>query len=141
LIVLAEGTSLTVQIARDTFADHELQGDPIEFFVSDDVYSTDPSHTLMIAKGAVAMGRVISSSISLDHGFSGKLTFTCEYIMGVNGKKVWLRGTPVRSAVKTQIQAKHGGPLAQLGQALAAKQVGYHAGTQFTVYVDQDATL
>ncbi len=139
--VLSEGTLLTVYLAKDAYTTNVGQGDPIEFFVLDNIQSTDPSHALMIAKGAVAMGRVITRSKGFDGGISGKLTFTCEYALRVDGKKIWLRGSKTRSAVETTIQAKHSSVDIQLERSIMRRGIGYPLGTQFDVYVDQDSKM
>ncbi len=140
--VLAEGTALTVQLVRDLYTNNTGQGDPVQYRVSDNVYSTDASHTLMIAKGALGMGRVLVRSKSFGGSVSGKLSFTCEYAQGVDGRRVWLRPSLARTgAVKVEMQVKHGGPGDQLEKGIMRRAAGYPAGTQFTMYVDQDATL
>ncbi len=137
--MITEGMPITVELAKDVNTGNMGQGDPVEFYVSDDIYSTDGSHTLIVAKHAIAMGRVIRLSKAFDKSLSGKLTFTCEYAIGVNGRKVWLRGTAKSTgSVKTEIEAKHSGPDAALSMAIMSSAIGYKAGTQFTVYVDQD---
>ena len=140
--LLAEGTPLTVQLVRDLYTNNTGQGDPVQYSVSEDVYSTDGSHTLIIAKGALAMGRVIVRSKSFAGSVSGKLSFTCEYAQGVDGRRIWLRSSTARTgAVKVEMQVKHGGPGDQVEKGIMRRASGYPAGTQFTMYVDQDATL
>jgi hypothetical protein len=139
--VLSEGTQVTVQLAKDAYTSNMGQGDPVKFTVSNDVLSTDSSHTIVIPTGAIAMGRVVNRSKGFDHGISGKLTFTCEYVLRIDGKKVWLRGTLVRSAVQTEIQAKHSSIDIQLERGIMRRGIGYPAGSQFVVYIDQDSVL
>jgi hypothetical protein len=140
--VLPEGTEITVQLAHDTRTNNMGQGDPVEYVVSDDVFATDAAHTLVLPKGAIAMGRVIRRSKAWEHGPSGRLDFTCEYAVAADGRKVWLRSTQQRSgAVLVPIQAKHSSSPIQVEQGIMRRPIGFEAGTQFLVYVDQDFVL
>ena len=141
--VLAAATPITVVLQSMLRSDVARDGDPVTFHVKDNVYSTDSSHTLFIAKDAVAMGRVI---VAKERGYAGKagtLQFTCDYATAINGKRVYLRSDKLRQVGRSNETGSVA--LAVLtgesGLLLNGRDAKFDAGTPFTLFVDQDAAL
>jgi len=142
-IVLAMGTPVKLELDRTVKSNGSRSGDPVRFHTSEAVYSTDGSNKLFIDKDATAMGHIIVAKRRGFIGRRGDLQFQIDYVMNVQGKRVYLNATCQGGravdrgaiAVTTYILLGAGGLLVQGGDKK------YSEGTQFTVYVDQDAKL
>lgn len=141
--VLAAGTPITVVLQSMLRSDVARDGDPVMFHAKENVFSTDGSHALIVAKDAVAMGRII---VAKERGYAGKagsIQFTCDYVTTVAGKRVYLR----RDKISQVGRSNQNGAVAlavvvgQAGLLLSGRDAKFDAGTPFTLYVDQDATL
>ena len=141
--VLAAGTPITVVLQSMLRSDVARDGDPVMFHAKENVFSTDGSHALIVAKDAIAMGRII---VAKERGYAGKagsIQFTCDYVTTVAGKRVYLR----RDKISQVGHSNQNGAVAlavvtgQAGLLLSGRDAKFDAGTPFTLYVDQDATL
>ena len=143
LPVLGAGAPITVILQTMLRSDMSRDEDPVTFHVNDNVYSTDGSHTLFIAKNAIAMGRVVAAKERSYAGKAGSLQFTCDYAMSIAGKRVYLRRDKISQAghsnetgaiVLTAL-------IGQVGLLVNGRDANFKMGTSFTLYVDQDAAL
>ena len=141
--VLTAGTPVTVVLQSMLRSDVARDGDPVMFHAKEDVFSTDASHTRFISKGAIAMGRVI---VAKERGYAGKagsIQFTCDYVTTVEGKRAYLR----RDKISQVGRSNQNGAIAlavvagEVGLLLSGRDARFDAGTPFTLYVDQDASL
>lgn len=141
--VLAAGTPVPLELAQTIKSNGTGQGDPVEFHVVSDVYSTDTTHTLFIAKGSIAMGHVIVANRRSHFGKPGALTFTVDYALATNGGRVYLHpgvhgGTGRSNKVLSIASAVVVGDIGFMIQGHDKKFV---AGTPVDAAVDQDASM
>lgn len=141
LPVLTAGTPVTVVLQTMLRSDMSRDGDPVTFRVKENIFSSDSSHKLFIAKDAIAMGRILSAKERSFAGHAGTLQFTCDYVTTVTGKRVYLR----RDKISKVGHSNETGSIALTvlagspGLLLNGKDAKFDAGTPFTLYVDQDA--
>lgn len=132
---LPDGTSVKLQV-KDTLASNKSKtGDKVEYVVEEDV--VDVEKRVLIRKGAPATGVITLAKGRGGLGRSGKLEFTCENVLAVDGNTIPLRGD----------QAKRGKSgkasmvavtllLSPLGLFMKGKNITVKQGTVITAYVD-----
>ena len=105
--------------------------------------TTDASHTLFVDKGAIAMGHVIVSTKRGFVGRRGDLQFQIDYVTNVQGKRVYLANTCIggRAADHGAVSVAATVVFGYVGMLIQGGDKKVAAGTQYTVYVDQDAKL
>ena len=98
------------------------EGDPVRFRVAHDVRVED---TVVIPKGAEAVGAMVDGARRKILGIGGKMSFRLESVTALDGQKVSIRATP--SIDKNGISKR---------QLKAAK-----AGAEYVGYVDGSNTV
>ncbi len=84
--VLPKGTIVRLRLDTDLEAGQSKPGDPVRFTVDRDVYGAD--HTLLLAQGMEATGKVTASTAHDRFGRRGQLTFVCKNVRATNGVQV-----------------------------------------------------
>jgi hypothetical protein len=114
--------------------------DEVIFELREDIYG--PNRELLALKGAQAFGHIIRTKKRGMFGKSGKLDFSCDFVKGVDGTKIPLRGTQTNSgkgngtaAVATALVVN------VLGVFINGRDVTVPKGSEFTVYVDKDTAI
>jgi hypothetical protein len=90
VMVLADGTELTVETLELITSKTAVEGDPLTFKVKEDVIV---GGKVLIAKGAIAKGVVSNAKRSGRMGKGGELSIRVESTVTVDGQKVRLRST------------------------------------------------
>ena len=141
--ILREGTIINVELAQTIKSNGTSSGDPIVFHVANDVFSSDDSHTLFIAKGSIAMGHVVVARRRSHIGKSGKLTFMIDYAMTTTGRRVYLRAAKGGGSGDSNKMFSIAATVlfGYAGLLIQGKDIRYNDGTQFVTYVDQDAAM
>jgi hypothetical protein len=91
-VVLGDALPIRLTLAEDIPND-AAEGDPVRFRVAHDVRVGD---TVVIPRGAAAVGVIVDGAKRRILGIGGKITFRLESADAVNGQKVTIRATPVR---------------------------------------------
>jgi hypothetical protein len=142
-LVLPEKTEIKLTLEKDLKSGADKAGETVPYEVDRDVYSPFPSHVLLIPAGAKAFGKVIKSSRRGMLGKSGKLEFTCEYVLAPDGTKVPLRAAPTKEKGRNNTGASVA--IAVLAAPIAllmnGRDVTVHKGQEYTAYVDEDTDL
>jgi hypothetical protein len=89
-VVLGDALPIRLTLAEDIPRD-ALEGDPVRFRVAHDVQVED---TVVIPKGAEAIGVIVDGAKKKILGIGGKMTFRLESVIAVDGRKVTIRATP-----------------------------------------------
>jgi hypothetical protein len=89
-VVLGDALPIRLTLAEDIPGD-ALEGDPVRFRVGHDVRVED---TVVIPKGAEAIGVIVDGAKKKILGIGGKMTFRLESVTAVDGRKVTIRATP-----------------------------------------------
>jgi len=141
--LLREGTIINVELAQTIKSNGTDSGDPIMFHVVSDVYSSDESHTLFIAKGSIAMGHVLVGRRRSHIGKSGKLTFAIDYAMATTGRRIYLRAEKGGGSGDSNKTFSIAATVlfGYAGLLIQGKDIRFNDGTQFVTYVDQDAVM
>jgi serine/threonine protein kinase len=92
-VVLGDALPVHLTLAENIPSD-AAEGDPVRFRVARDVRVED---TVVIAKGAEAIGVIVDGARKKFLGIGGKMTFRLERVDAVNGQKVTIRATPARN--------------------------------------------
>ena len=92
-VVLGDALPVHLTLAESIPSD-AAEGDPVRFKVARDVRVED---TVVIAKGAEAIGVIVDGARKKFLGIGGKMTFRLERVDAVNGQKVTIRATPARN--------------------------------------------
>jgi hypothetical protein len=143
-IVLAEGTPIDITVTKTLKSGAVHDGDPVTFAVASDVLSTSEPHTLFVAKGAIAMGRIILSKKKTMLGGPGDLQFSCDYCLGVDGRRVYLRGGQcIGGKGKSNSTATIAAVVlvGASGLLISGRDSSVAQGTTYRMFVDQEATL
>jgi len=89
-VVLGDALPIRLTLAEDIPKD-AAEGDPVRFRVAHDVRVED---TVVIPRGAEAIGVIVDGAKKKILGIGGKMTFRLERVDAVNGRKVTIRATP-----------------------------------------------
>jgi hypothetical protein len=92
-VVLGDALPIRLILAEDIPGD-ATEGDPVRFKVAHDVRVED---TVVIPKGAEAVGVIVDGAKKKVFGIGGKMTFRLERVNAVDGQKVAVRATPSRN--------------------------------------------
>lgn len=93
-IKLPENTPVKVRMMEEIKSGVSKVGEVVKYEICKDVL--DSNHTVIIANKAKAFGRITESKKRGMFGKQGKLNFTCEYAIAVDGTRVPLRSTQKR---------------------------------------------
>lgn len=138
--IIPEGTAVQIELQDNLKSGATPMGTTVHFVVFKAVSSP---LGILIPSGAPAYGQITESKKAGMFGQSGKLSFTCDYLVLPNGTQVPLRSQEV---------SNHGGdsrgasvvaailltPFALFANGGNARA---HKGQQYTMYVDRDTTI
>ncbi|MCE5198098.1 CsgG/HfaB family protein [bacterium] len=137
---LAERTTVKVALLETLVSGQGKPNDEVNFELREDIYG--PNRELLATKGTPAYGHIIRTKKRGMFGRSGKLEFSCDYTKAVDGTKIPLRGSEVRSG-----KGNGGAMLATaalltvVGVFINGRDVTINKGTELTAYVDQDTMI
>lgn len=146
-IVLPEGTRVRVRLQQDLSSGTAEEGQPVDLSVTEDVRVGD---TTVIAQGAACVGTVTHAKPRGHMGRSGKLDFSIERVVSVDGTSVPLRYNPTKkegasNAAKTGILTGAAAvvfwPAAPVFLLIKGKDVTVHKGVTVDVFTDQRFVL
>jgi len=128
-IVLGDALPIRLTLSEDIPTD-SAEGDPVRFRVAHDVRVGD---TVVIPKGAEAIGSIVDGAKKKLLVFAGKITFRLDTVDAVGDQKVFIRAT----------QARHGDgpskrPVISVGKS---KKVAAPAGGEYLGYIDGSNTV
>jgi serine/threonine-protein kinase len=128
-IVLGDALPIRLNLSEDIPTD-AAEGDPVRFRVAHDVRV---GNTVVIPKGAEALGSIVDSAKKKLLVFAGKITFRLDTVDAVGDQKVTIRAT----------QARHGdGPSKRpVISAGKSKKVAAAAGGEYLGYIDGSNTV
>jgi len=131
--ILDDGLAIRLNLAEDIPTD-ATEGDPVRFKVASDVRVDD---TVVIKKGASAVGAIVDAPKKKLLVLGGKMTFRIDRVDAVDGQKVSLRALPAkREGVASKRPLDSG-----TGTGKKPKDVAATAGTAYIGYVDGTKTL
>jgi PEGA domain len=146
-IVLPEGTRVRVRLEQTLTSATAEEGQPVNFTVTEDVRIAD---TVVIAQGATCVGSIISAVPKRRLGRSGKLDFSIDRVVAVDGTSVPLRYSPTKkeggsnatkAGVLTGAAAVVFWPAAPVFLLIKGKDVTVHRGIVVDVFTDQRFVL
>lgn len=135
-LTLFEGTVVRIRLMETLDSRISKEGDMINFEASEDV-AVDG--VVVIKKGAVAKGMVLSIKSSGIGGKKGELNISIDYVTAVNGKNIRLKYSATSSG-----QSRSGGAIAgallinPLLILVKGKNITLEKDKEFSVYVDKD---
>ncbi len=138
-VAIPDGTEVRVRLLRalssaDARMDEQVQLEVVEAVEVDGV--------LVIAKDAIARGRVVSARHKKSFGRKGRLDFSIDSVKTVDGQDVRLRY--LRETRATSKHA-HAGVMTYLkapfGFFTKGKDVQIPAGTEYSIFIDGDRTI
>ncbi len=129
-LVLHDGTPVRMRLTRNLSSADAKTGDTLDFEVLEDVKVDD---TLVIARGATALGTVTEAQAKRRMARGGKLDITIDYVRLVNDDKAALRG------VKETSGGGHTG--AMTGAIVATSLVVWPAAPFFLFMHGKDTTI
>lgn len=155
---LEAGTRVLLRLNQPISSDSARVGQPISFEVFEDVRI---GKTLLIRRGAFAIGTIIKAQSKKSFGRSGSLSFRLDYATALNGSKVPLRtskgncvevkekigenGSRSRTALDAAGAIVSRNPVGMVSCVLSlfkkGKDVGMPAGQPIDAYVDQSTNL
>lgn len=144
--VLSDATPVKLRLARNLSSNTEDTGSTVDFEVLEEVLLNG---TVVIAKGAVAIGTVTDSQKARRMGRAGKLNVTIDHARTVTNDKIALRA--VRESEGGSNAGKMTGaivatsivffPAAPLFLMMKGKEYKIPKGTEITAYVNGDTRL
>ena len=146
-IVLPEGTRVRVRLEQALSSATAEEGQPVNLSVTEDV---KVGETTVIAQGATCVGTVVQALPKRRMGRSGKLDFSVERVVSVDGSSVPLRYTPtkkeggsnaLKSGVLTGAAAVVFWPAAPAFLLMKGKDVTVNKGVTVDVFTDQRFVL
>jgi hypothetical protein len=146
-IVLPEGTRVRVRLEQTLSSATAEEGQSVNLSVTDDVKIGE---TIVVAQGATCVGSVVHAVPKRRMGRSGKLDFTIERVVTVDGSSVPLRYSPtkkeggsnsVKTGVLTGAAAIIFWPAAPAFLLIKGKDVTVNKGIVVDVFTDQRYVL
>lgn len=144
--VLSDATPVKLRLARNLSSNTEDTGSTVDFEVLEEVLLNG---TVVIAKGAVAIGTITDSQKARRMGRAGKLNVTIDHARTVTNDKIALRA--VRESEGGSNAGKMTGaivatsivffPAAPLFLMMKGKEYKIPKGTEITAYVNGDTRL
>jgi PEGA domain-containing protein len=141
--VLPEGTKIRVRLEQELSSATAEQGQPVELSVAEDVKVGD---VVVIKQGAAVVGTITETVPKRHMGRTGKLDFSIDRVVSIEGSSIPLRYSPIR---------KEGGshglatglltagawvafwPAAPFVLLMHGKDVTVHRGIEVNVFTDQ----
>ena len=146
-VILPEGTRVRVRLEQTLSSATVEQGQNVNLSVADDVKIGD---TIVVAQGATCVGTITEAVPKRRMGRTGKLDFSIERVVGVDGSSIPLRYSPtkreggsktVTTGVLTAGAAVVFWPAAPVFLLMKGKDVTMNRGMIFEVFTDQRFTL
>jgi hypothetical protein len=146
-IVLPEGTRVRVRLEQTLSSATAEEGQPVNLTVTDDVRVGD---TVVVAQGATCVGTVVNAVPKRRMGRAGKLDFSIDRVVAVDGSTVPLRYSPtkkegnsstLKSGVLTGAAAVVFWPAAPAFLLMKGKDVTVNKGVTVDVFTDQRFVL
>lgn len=146
-IVLPEGTRVRVRLEQTISSATAEEGQPVNLSVTEDVRVAD---TVVVAQGSTCVGTVTQAVPKRRLGRSGKLDFSIERVVAVDGTSVPLRYSPtkkeggsnsVKTGVLTGAAAVVFWPAAPVFLLIKGKDVSINKGIVVDVFTDQRFVL
>lgn len=145
-LTLPDGTPVKLRIARNMSSADAKTGETVDFEVLEDI---KVGETVVIARGAVALGTVTNAKPKARMGKGGKLDITIDSVRLVSGEKVALRavkenkGSGSTGAMTGAIVASSilFFPAAPFFLLMKGKDIKIPKGTELTAYTNSDITL
>ena len=146
-IVLPEGTRVRVRLEQTLSSATAEEGQPVNLTVTEDVRVAD---TVVIAQAATCVGTIVQATPKRRMGRSGKLDFSIERVVTVDGSSVPLRYSPtkkeggsntVKTGVLTGAAAVVFWPAAPVFLLMKGKDVTVNKGIVVEVFTDQRFVL
>jgi hypothetical protein len=142
-IVLPEGTTLRVRLEQDLSSATAEQGQPVQMSVAENVKIGD---TIVIRQGAAVVGTITQAVPKRHMGRTGKLDFSIDRVVAVDGTSIPLRYSPIKHE-----GGSHGlatglltagawavfWPAAPFVLLMHGKDVTIHRGIEVNVFTDQ----
>ena len=128
--VVGDGTPIRLTLAEDIPSD-AAEGDPVRLNVAHDVLV---DYSVVIPKGARAVGAIVDGARKKILGIGGKITFRLESVAAVDGQNVSIRATETPRQVGPSKQTVAAG-------ARKSRDVASAAGTGYLGYVDGPNTV
>jgi len=140
-VKLPENTPVKVKILEEIKSGVSKVGQEIQFEVSEDV--PGPNNIVLIAKKSKAFGKITDSRKRGMFGKQGKLNFTCDYTLAVDGTKVSLRSTEKRGYGKDNAGSIAATALLTgvFGVFIQGKDIVIQKGMEINLFVNAEATI
>lgn len=129
-VVLRDGLPIRLTLAED-IPTNATEGTAVRFEVTDDVRVDD---TIVVPRGAAAVGAIVDVAKKKILSMGGKMTFHLIRVDAVDGQKLVIRATPVRSGDGSSKRPVDTG-------AKKSKDVAAAAGTRYWGYIDGEETV
>ncbi len=134
-----DGEKVRLILMQDLSSSTAHEGDRVDLSVAEDI---KVGENIIIAKGAVAEGRVAEVKKKRMLGQGGKLLMSIERVRAIDGQNLRLRATSGREGDdklgKTVVIGVLAGPLALL---VKGKDVESPRGTEYTAYLDESREI
>jgi hypothetical protein len=136
---LPDGTPVRLRLSRTVSSATAHVGDIVDFEIAEPVTNRD---YVVIAKGAVALGRVTKVETRRRFGRAGELELSIDSVRLSDGRSISLRATPEKGPG----DMKGGRVAATIAAApvlvwVKGKDVTFEKGTETTAYVNGDAIV
>jgi hypothetical protein len=129
-VILADGLPVRLTLAEDIPSD-AARGDAARFQVAHDLRVDG---TVVVSKGAAAIGSIVDGAKKRILGIGGKMTFRLERVDAVDGRAMNIRATPARSRDGSSKR-----PVNTSGNK--SKLVAAAAGAEYMGYIDGPQTV
>jgi hypothetical protein len=146
-VIMPEGTKIRVRLEQDLSSATAEEGQPVQLSVADDVRIGD---TVVIKQGAAAVGTVTLAIKRRRMGRTGKLDFSIDRVVALDGSSIPLRYSPQKKdggshALATGIITAGVGvafwPAAPFALLIQGKDANLHRGIEMDVFTDQTFAL
>ncbi len=146
-VILPEGTRIRVRLEQALSSATSEEGQAVNLSVADDVKIGD---TIVISQGSTSTGTVTQAVPKRRMGRTGKIDFSIERVVAVDGSNIPLRYSPTKreggsNATKAGILTAAGAiifwPAAPVFLLMKGKDVTVNKGLAFDVFTDQRFTL
>jgi len=130
-VVLGDASPIRLTLSEDVLSD-AAEGDPVRFKVAHDVRVGD---TVVIPKGAEAVGAIVDGAKKKMLVLTGKITFRLETVDAVGGQTVTIRATEARRKDGSSKRPLNtgGGKSKNVAAAAGGEYVGYVDGANTVV--------
>ena len=139
-LLLPDGTIVKMQLTKTLSSSSAKVGDTVEYVVEEDVMDTDKN--VLIRKGTAGVGEVTVAGKKKMFGKPGKLDFTCDSVVAVDGSKIALRGEQTASGKSRRSSMVAASLLIMpFFVFMKGKDITIKQGTVVTAYADSTPAL